>query len=838
VDSRGIKTLWNAGLWALPALAILGAAARPVFAQCAPGELRVFVKDSQESPIYNALVTLSVEGNGRTLNTESTGVVDFSQVPCGVWQVTGKREGFSDNTISVIMTGLPLTQASIALQPVSVHSSLDVTDKAPGIEQTTSVTNELTPAEVKPLPANPATVSDTLPLVPGIARSRTGALILDGTTEQRSAYVVNQSDGTDPATGEFGPTLPVDAIQTVNVLNVPFLAQYGRFTRTVVAVETKRGGPKWHFDVNDLFPDFRIRSWHMVGIRNETPRFALGGPIIRNRFFINSAIIYILDKIPSRTLGFPHNESKQESINWFTDLAYILSPSQIVTATLHMSPRHTNYVNPDYFNPQPVSPTYAQHDYVGTLADHYGLWGGLLDSSVSFQRFDAYVGPQGPAGMIMTPGGNLGNYFSTQQRNAGRTEWLENWSPVPVNFFGVHQFKVGSSLTYSTDHGQYTNRPIDILGASGAFIRSIVFANPPPFSRTDTEISAFVQDHWTIAPNLSLDYGGRIEHQRLAENLRMAPRIGIAWNPFDDEKTVFRFGWGQFYDHIPLDVYTFGRYPTRFITDYGPDGIPLGPPVEYTNVIGSAAGPRSFFVRGEQVAGAFSPRGQTWNAQFERIVNSHLRLRAALIDNRSVGLIVLTPVVSDTGNEIVLNGDGDARYWQTELTAKVSWGTDDQLVSSYVHAHSRGDLNTFDNFLGNFPEPLVRENLYSNLPGDLPNRLVVWGQVNTHVWKVRILPTIEYRTGFPYARLDQLQNYVGIPYAADTRFPNFLEADARVMRDFKFRSKYNVRLSVTGFNLTNHFNALAVHNNIDDPQYGIFFGNWHRRYRFDFEVLF
>jgi hypothetical protein len=266
--------------------------------------------------------------------------------------------------------------------------------------------------------------------------------------------------------------------------------------------------------------------------------------------------------------------------------------------------------------------------------------------------------------------------------------------------------------------------------------------------------------------------------------------------------------------------------------------MPLGPPVEYANVIGGATGPRSFFVRGEQVAGAFSPRGQTWNAQLERIVNSHLRLRAALIDNRSVGLIVLTPVVSDTGNAIVLNGDGNARYWQAELTAKVSWGTDDQLVSSYVHAHSRGDLNTFDSFLGNFPEPLVRDDLYSNLPGDLPDRLVVWGQVNTHLWKVRILPTIEYRTGFPYARLDQLQNYVGIPYAADTRFPNFLEADARVMRDFKFRSKYNVRLSVTGFNLTNHFNALAVHNNIDDPQYGIFFGNWHRRYRFDFEVLF
>jgi hypothetical protein len=79
---------------------------------------------------------------------------------------------------------------------------------------------------------------------------------------------------------------------------------------------------------------------------------------------------------------------------------------------------------------------------------------------------------------------------------------------------------------------------------------------------------------------------------------------------------------------------------------------------------------------------------------------------------------------------------------------------------------------------------------------------------------------------------------VGIPYAGGLRFPNFFTADARVMRVFKLLGKYNVRLSLTGFNLTNHFNALALHDNVDDPQYGVFFGNWHRRYRFDFEVLF
>ena len=59
-----------------------------------------------------------------------------------------------------------------------------------------------------------------------------------------------------------------------------------------------------------------------------------------------------------------------------------------------------------------------------------------------------------------------------------------------------------------------------------------------------------------------------------------------------------------------------------------------------------------------------------------------------------------------------------------------------------------------------------------------------------------------------------------------------------MLREFKVTAKYRVRLSLTAFNVTNHFNALAIHDNITDPDYGVFFGNYHRRYRGDFEVLF
>ncbi len=361
--------------------------------------------------------------------------------------------------------------------------------------------------------------------------------------------------------------------------------------------------------------------------------------------------------------------------------------------------------------------------------------------------------------------------------------------------------------------------------------------NLGPYKRTDLEYTLYGQDHWSPSSKISFDFGLRVEHQRLASSLRIAPRAGLAWTPFVNGRTVFRTGYGQFYDHIPLDVYSFSRYPTQTITSYAPDGSIIGIPDVYTNVIGSATGPHSFLIHGDRVAGAFSPRGLTWNAQVEHSVSKMFRVRAVYTDNRSVGLIVLEPDVLGKASVIVLNGDGASRYRQAEVTARLSLKEGQQLVFSYVHSRAEGSLNVFDNFVGNYANPFIRPDVYSSLPGDLPNRFLVWGRLaSTKLWKLQALPIVEYRNGFPYARLDVLQNYVGIPNTAS--LPHFFSADTRVSRDFKMTPKYTVRLSLTGFNLTNHFNALAVHDNIADPQYGVFFGNYHRRYRFDFDFLF
>ena len=123
-------------------------------------------------------------------------------------------------------------------------------------------------------------------------------------------------------------------------------------------------------------------------------------------------------------------------MNSFTQIDYIASQRQIVNVTFHFSAGTYNFVNPDFFNPQTVTPSYAQRNYIATLAHHFGILGGTLDTSLSLQRFHTFIGAQGSADMILTPEGNRGNYFGTQTRDAWRREWLEIWSPAPFAFSG------------------------------------------------------------------------------------------------------------------------------------------------------------------------------------------------------------------------------------------------------------------------------------------------------------------------------------------------------------------------------------------------------------------
>lgn len=81
------------------------------------------------------------------------------------------------------------------------------------------------------------------------------------------------------------------------------------------------------------------------------------------------------------------------------------------------------------------------------------------------------------------------------------------------------------------------------------------------------DLNFFAQDEWKLRPNLTLNYGVRYETIKMPQPLlpnpavpetqripedhnNLGPRIGAAWDLFNDHKTVLRIGYGVYYGRI------------------------------------------------------------------------------------------------------------------------------------------------------------------------------------------------------------------------------------------------------------------------------------------------
>ncbi len=798
------------------------------------------VLDGQNLPIQGARVRLrSGACEIASELSDGQGRVTFNDLAPAHYEIQASKDGYD------AVRAADLELASGAISPVDVSlvlspvhkDSVEVHETVSPVDQSASAPANVPIQIAKDLPGRPATVSDVLPLVPGVARSPGGGLQLSGGGEHRSALIVNSADVTDPATGQFGLTVPIDAVQTLNFYQTPFLAEFGRFSAGVVSVETRRGGDKWKWDLNDPFPEFFIRSYQVRGLRTATPRLNVEGPLLPGKLFFSEGIEYQVRKTPVYTLPFPYNLKKQEGVNGFAQFDWIASQKQLVTATVHVAPQRLGNVNMDFFNPQSTAPDAATHNYTVTIADRLTIGGGLLENTLSGTQFDARVWGQGLQDLNIAPGGNTGNYFAQQNRRASRLGLSSVFSLAPARVLGTHNVRIGSYVAESAEHGQALERPVNILDSANQLIERTTFTGGQPFRVSDTEFALFGQDHWIVSPKLAFDLGLRAESQRVSETLRLAPRAGVVWSPFGSSATVVRAGAGVFYDRVPLNVYSFRQFPEQMVTMYDGAGHIVSGPFLYTNGLGEVSA-RPPFVFQELRAGNFSPRGATWSAQVEQQVSPSLKLRAGYMQNRSVGLIILNRIAPDPATGAganLLSGAGQSRYHQFEATAKIRMKNDGQLFLSYVRSTARGDLNDFAGFLGSFPSPIIRPNQYSNLPTDLPNRFLAWGLIRLPMG-FRIGPSIEYRNGFAYAVTNVLQDYAGLPY--QSRFPHFLSVDSKFSKDFQVNPKYTVRLSLSSYNLTNHFNPEAVHSNIADPASGLFFGHRGRRFTADFDIVF
>ena len=155
-----------------------------------------------------------------------------------------------------------------------------------------------------------------------------------------------------------------------------------------------------------------------------------------------------------------------------------------------------------------------------------------------------------------------------------------------VNYGGVYDFgSFSSSALGFTSPIPGTPfpalSPVQAYGAGlpGDFIQGI---GSPSDSFKNIPIGAFWQDSWRVNPHVTLNYGVRYDveippkfrpPQGLAlpaykllglqkgiqtDTNNIQPRLGLAWDPKGDGKTVVRASYGIFYDHPLLGLYFLG----------------------------------------------------------------------------------------------------------------------------------------------------------------------------------------------------------------------------------------------------------------------------------------
>ena len=777
------------------------------------------------------LTATSQELGQRSAITDAAGLFDFTGLGAATYSIEVVLDGFAPFSSSIVLKPGESRVEDVHMELAAVAMSIDVHGQAAEITaHTADPDTKLTEERLPALPMAQQKYSEALPVIPGVVRTINGTLNIKGEVANQGMLLVDSAQMVDPVTGSFSVGVPLASVDSLNVYESPYNAQYGGFSGGLSTIETKAPPSQWQYQLMDFVPGIRMKNGQISGVSAETPRAFVGGPLVKDKVTISEAFDYTIKNRPVRGQPWPVNENRLRGFNSYTNVQAVLSPKHLLTGSVSAFSDRVQFADINALVPQTASSNSGTKGAFATVSAADQLGFGTLNTTFRYTRFDSNAYGQGDKDLLMTPEGFGGNAFNRWKRTSNQYEFLPTLQLQTRKWHGIHEVKIGADVIHQNYDGTTHSDPIQVLREDGSLAERIDFVAANRVHGASSQVAEFVQDHWVLSDRLAIDTGVRMTTQTNGRSAAFAPRTGVTYGLGADRKTVLRAGSGVFYDRVPMLAATFPQNPARVLTLYNANGSIAGGPTVFQNafVDFGGAGPT---VRTAGDPGT-SPRNLTWNLEAERELNSRATLKVSYLQSQTRTLFVVNPWERPDAESVLgLSPTGNSHYREFQTSVHYRAGRRADLSVAYLRSQAKGSLNTLSATYVPFEQPIIRPNVNDYLDSDIPNRLLGSGVFHLPAG-FTISPVMDWHTGFRYSNVDVLNEYVGRPNSQ--RLPTYFSLDAKIYRDFKLPAfvgrltDHRLRIGIYMLNATNHDNPHDVYNNVTSPVFGHFVGFQHR----------
>ena len=574
------------------------------------------VLDPTGAAVPHVVVTaLQVETNQvYRVETDAQGRFRLTYLPVGQYRVSAQAQGFAQAMRELELGVGSAFDVTMQLRVAEARNSVQVTAEPPVVETGRSqIAETVQQAEVQNMPFEGRNYLDLALLLPGVSPTNTASTqALAETSEvvgqgysvnsQRNfsnSFVVDGLSNNDDAAGVAGNVLGMDVVDQFQVVTSGGQAEFGRALGGYFNILTKSGTNKLRGSVYGYLRNQRLNADNALSasklpLTQGLYGASLSGPVRKERTFLfgnfeeqrlrTAGVIAVTSAnastIDTRLIAVGYrapllpvatNATSTYPTTLHTDTLFVRGDHRFSEKD-RMEARYSLY-QLSSLNARGVGSLNEVSNGTSVYDTNHTIAVSNIATLTSriynetrgqFVYDNLYAPPNDQVGPAVTISGVAIFGRSTSSPTA-RKNYLSEVVDNLVMQRGAHTFKTGMDFLYNHDTITY---PQSLKGAysfsslanflNGTYNNGGYTQNfgTPTVEQTNPNVGFYAQEEWKMSRSFTLNAGLRYDLQFLrtitTDKNNVSPRIGFAWSPFREERTVVRGSYGLFYDRVPM----------------------------------------------------------------------------------------------------------------------------------------------------------------------------------------------------------------------------------------------------------------------------------------------